>query len=127
MSTKNLLYTESHEWIDPDGDVRRVGITDHAQHMLGDIVFVDLPQVGKVVAKGDELVVIESPKAAASVYAPVAGEVVEVNEKLETAPETINREPYGDGWIVKIRPASWNDEKGSLLDEAGYQKMLDEA
>ena len=83
MDEKSLLYTASHEWIEATGDVRRIGISDHAQHMLGDIVFVEMPAVGKKVGKGDEILTIESPKAAASVYAPVAGEIVEVNESLD--------------------------------------------
>jgi len=127
MDEKNLLYTASHEWIEASGDVRRVGISDHAQHMLGDIVFVEMPAVGKKVGKGDEILTIESPKAAASVYAPVAGEIVEVNESLESAPDTINRSAIGDGWIVKIRPTNFAADKGDLLGYDAYRKLVDEA
>lgn len=127
MSEKSLLYTRSHEWIDASGAVRRIGISDHAQHMLGDIVFVEMPAVGKKVQKGDEILTIESPKAAASVYAPVGGEIVEVNEALESAPDTINRSAYGEGWIVKIKPSNFDADKGDLLDHDGYRKLVDEA
>mgnify|MGYP000981082510 CR=1 FL=1 len=127
MDPKSLLYTESHEWISTAGDVLVVGITDHAQHLLGDIVFVELPKAGKKVKKGDEVMIVESPKAAASVYAPVSGEVVEVNADLEASPGTINASPYDGGWLVKIRPSAFAAEKSSLLSHDDYQTKVAEA
>lgn len=126
MDPKSCLFLESHEWVEASGDVRRVGISDHAQQMLGDIVFVEMPEVGRMLTKGDEFMVVESPKAAASIYAPCSGEVVEVNDALEGAPETINRSPYESGWLVKIRPSNWDGEKASLLDHDAYQRKLEE-
>ena len=121
---ENYLYTESHEWIETEGDVRRVGITDHAQHLLGDIVYTELPQVGRIVAKGEEFITVESPKAAAEVYAPVSGEVVEVNSLLEGAPETINQSPYDEGWIVKIRPSN-PEELEKLITLDRYRELTE--
>lgn len=126
MDTKALYYTDSHEWIEPEGDERAVGISDHAQQMMGDIVFVDIPQVGTQLQKGDEILVIESPKAASSIYAPVSGEIVAVNEDLESSPEKINEAPYEGGWIVKIRPTDFEGERDSLLDYEAYQKKVEE-
>ncbi len=126
MDAKSLLYTSSHEWIEPEGDVLKIGISDHAQHMLGDIVFVEMPEPGKRVAAGDELLTIESPKAAASVYAPVSGEVVEVNGDLESSPDIVNRSPTEDGWIVKIRPSDFAAEKSALLAWDAYSRHLEE-
>lgn len=125
MSQEQCLYTESHEWIENAGATRRLGITDHAAQMMGDIVFVELPKVGRKVAKGDEIVTIESPKAAASVYAPISGEIVEVNTALEGEPALINQEPFDGGWIVKIRPSN-ESEQSSLKDHSAYKRMLDE-
>lgn len=127
MSAKDFLFTESHEWIDLSGGDARVGISDHAQQLMGDIVFVELPTVGKVVQKGEEILTIESPKAAASVYAPLSGEIIAVNERLESAPEVINQSPYGDGWIVVIKPGALDAEKGALLDADAYEKKVQEA
>lgn len=116
-------YTEDHEWVEVNGDIATVGITDHAQSELGDIVFVELPKVGAELASGDEAAVIESVKAAGEVNNPVSGEVVEANDALVDAPETINRDPEGDGWIYKIR---LNDdaELGELMDEDAYQDFI---
>jgi len=116
-------YTKDHEYIRVDGDVGTVGITDYAQNALGDVVFVELPETGKTVAKGGEAAVVESVKAASEVYAPVAGEVVAVNDKLEGAPGTVNEDPTGAGWFLKIRianPADLDD----LLDEAAYKAFV---
>lgn len=124
MIPENLVYTESHEWITTDGDVRTVGITDHAQHMLGDIVFVELPEKGKKVKKGDELLVVESPKAAAEVYAPVSGEVVEINNAVEDEPNRVNQSPYEKGWLVKIKLAD-PSELESLKSNTEYQEMVE--
>lgn len=122
MAEASYLFTESHEWVEPTGDIRRVGISDHAQHLLGDIVYIDLPKVGSIVKKGDSILTVESPKAAADVYAPIAGEIVEVNGALEADPATINRGPYTEGWLVKIRPAG--SETSGLMPFADYQKLV---
>ncbi len=109
-------YTKSHEWVRDEGDgVVAVGITDHAQELLGDLVFVELPEVGAELTAGDECAVVESVKAASDVYCPVAGEVVEVNEALVDAPETINSDPYDAGWMFKLK----------LLDEGEVDGLMD--
>ena len=120
----NLKYTDSHEWVkqEPDGTVT-VGITFHAQDMLGDVVFVDNPAPGRKVTKGEECGVIESVKAAADIYAPVSGEIVASNSALTDAPEKINEDPYG-AWMFRIRPAD-PKEVADLLDAAAYQKIAD--
>ena len=119
-----LRYTKSHEWVRtlPDGSVE-IGITDHAQTALGDLVFVEVPEVGREVASGDAFAVVESVKAASDVYSPVAGEVLASNESLATEPELINQEPYGKGWIARVRPGSMAEVE-ALLDAAGYQEHL---
>ena len=99
-----LRFRESHEWIVPDTESASVGITDHAQHELTDVVLVDLPQVGRKVSAGDQVAVIESVKAASDIYAPVSGEITEVNEALNSEPALINTDPYGRGWLFKINP-----------------------
>ena len=99
----DLKYATSHEWVHLDGDIITVGITDHAQEALGDLVFVELPEVGDSVNAGDEAGVVESVKAASDIYAPVSGEVVEINPALEDTPELINSDPYGEGWMYKIK------------------------
>ncbi|GAA0617552.1 glycine cleavage system protein GcvH [Halomonas beimenensis] len=121
----NLRYTESHEWVLDNGDgTVTIGITDHAQEALGDVVFVELPEVGAALAKGDEFGVVESVKAASDLYAPIAGEVVAVNEALEDAPETLNESPYEDGWIMKLRLEDAAALEG-LLDADAYQAVAD--
>ncbi|SDK96554.1 glycine cleavage system H protein [Modicisalibacter muralis] len=125
MSTipANLRYTESHEWIqDNGGGTVTLGITDHAQEALGDVVFVELPEVGRELDTGDEFGVIESVKAASDLYAPLAGEVVEVNENLEDAPETVNESPYENGWIAKLKLADAS-ALDVLLDADAYAKL----
>ena len=117
MST---YFTEDHEWIKVDGDVGTVGISAYAAKALGDVVFVELPDVGAEFDKGDEAAVVESVKAASEVYVPVGGEVTAVNEALEDAPETVNASPDGDGWFLKIKIAD-ADELSSLMDEAKYK------
>ena len=121
----DLEYTDEHEWLrrEDDGSVT-VGITDHAQAALGDLVYVELPEVDQELETGGEMAVVESVKAASDVYAPVAGTVLEINEELADDPEKINADPYGDGWIVKIRPDSLDDAKLMTPDE--YQAQLDE-
>lgn len=119
----HLRYAKSHEWVldNEDGTVT-VGITDHAQQALGDVVFVELPEVGQTLSQGDEFGVIESVKAASDLYAPVNGEVIEVNEALEDAPETVNEAPYEGGWIMKVRVD--DAAFGDLLDADAYQATL---
>ncbi|WP_075879284.1 glycine cleavage system protein GcvH [Vreelandella massiliensis] len=120
---ENLHYAESHEWVLDNGDgTVTVGITDHAQEALGDVVFVELPEVGQTLSKGDEFGVIESVKAASDLYAPVNGEVIEVNDDLEDAPETVNEAPYEGGWIMKVR---LDGAVEGLLDADGYQATID--
>ena len=118
----NLKYTEQHEWLKLDGDIATVGITDYAQGALGDLVFVELPAKGRQVKTGESFVVVESVKAASEVYAPISGEVVEVNEALTKSPELINSAPYDGGWICKIR-ATDKGELAKLLDAGAYQKL----
>lgn len=124
----DLRYTPSHEWIKDNGDgTATVGITEHAQDALGDLVYVELPNLGRAVAANDACAVVESVKAASDIYAPIAGEVVERNETLVDAPETINADAYGAGWIFKLRLAD-PTALGRLLDAAGYEQQLaDEA
>jgi glycine cleavage system H protein len=119
-----LLYTEEHEWLrqEEDGSVT-IGITDHAQAALGDLVYVELPEVGAELDAGDEMAVVESVKAASDVYAPVSGTVLEVNEGLAVDPEKINSDPYGDGWIVRIQPNDLGESK--TMDPDAYQELLD--
>ncbi len=119
----STYYAEDHEWITIDGDVATVGITDHAQEQLGDLVFVELPDVGNNVAKGDDAVVIESVKAASDVYSPVSGEIVEVNQAVSDDPTLVNSAAQSDGWFFKIKLTDKNQLDG-LLDEAGYKSTL---
>ncbi|APX93131.1 glycine cleavage system protein H [Halomonas sp. 1513] len=121
----NLRYTKSHEWVLDNGDgTVTLGITDHAQQALGDVVFVELPEVGQELASGEEFGVIESVKAASDLYAPLGGEVVAVNENLEDAPETVNESPYEDGWIAKLK-LSDSDALAGLLDAEAYGAVVD--
>ena len=121
-----LRYAKSHEWVrTDDGDVVTVGITDHAQDQLGDVVFVELPEVGRHVKAGDTVAVIESVKTASDIYAPVSGEITAVNASLDAKPETVNESPYRDGWLFRI--SGGNDaELDGLLDAAAYVRSLDE-
>ncbi len=125
MSTPaDLKYTRSHEWIRTEADgTATVGITFHAQEQLGDIVFVQYPEVGRKLSQGEECGVIESVKAAADLYAPLSGEVVAINEQLDSAPQGINEDPYG-AWIFKLKLAD-PGEVGGLLDAAGYEKVAE--
>lgn len=116
-------FTEDHEWIKVDGSEGTVGITPHAAEQLGDVVFVELPEVGKTVKQGDELAVVESVKAASEVYAPVSGEVIAVNDALEGEPGTVNEAADGAGWFVKIKIAD-PSQLESLMDEAGYKAHI---
>ena len=118
----SLKYTEDHEWINVEGDVAIVGITHHAQDALGDVVFVDLPEVGKSFAQKDVAGVVESVKAAADVYMPVSGEITEVNEELRNDPSLANSDPLGRGWFFKVKLAQ-PSEVDALLDETAYNKF----
>ncbi|EKF62646.1 glycine cleavage system H protein [Serratia plymuthica A30] len=121
-----LKYAASHEWVRDEGNGEYVvGITEHAQELLGDMVFVDLPEIGAAVTAGDDCAVAESVKAASDIYAPISGEIVAVNEALEASPELVNSEPYGDGWLFRIK-ASDAAELGKLLDAGAYQASIDE-
>ena len=119
---QELQYTKSHEWVRAEDEVVIVGITDHAQEELGDVVFVELPEEGDSLGAGDTLGTIESVKAVSDLYAPVGGEVVEVNGALEDTPENVNEDPYGEGWLVKIRTS----EEGDLLSAEEYEKVVEE-
>ena len=118
----DLQYTKTHEWVRREGDTATVGITDHAQDELGDVVFIELPEEGSSFGAGDAFGTIESVKAVSDLYAPVGGEVVEVNSALEDAPEKVNQDPYGDGWIIRLRVSG----EGNLLSAEEYEKVLEE-
>lgn len=122
---QQLYYTRTHEWarLEQDGSLC-VGITDHAQELLGDMVFVELPELGANLAKDLECAVVESVKAASDIYCPVAGEVIEINQRLEDQPELVNQEPYGAGWIFRLRPAAV-EAVASLLRAAAYQQLIE--
>jgi len=119
----DLLFCPSHEWLRLDGDIATVGISDHAQEELTDVVFVELPAVGRTADKGDPIAVVESVKAASDIYAPVGGEVVEVNPDVEADPSLINTDPHGKGWIFKLRVKN-TAELSSLMDAAAYQAHI---
>ncbi|MCB1112512.1 MAG: glycine cleavage system protein GcvH [Chlamydiales bacterium] len=118
-----IKYTESHEWIAVDGETGTVGITHHAQSELGDIVYVELPEVGKSVQAGEEVVVLESTKAAADGYAPISGTIIAVNERLKDEPELVNQSPEDDGWIFKMQIAN-ADELNTLMDREKYETLI---
>ena len=119
---EELQYTKTHEWVRREDDIATVGITDHAQDELGDVVFIELPEKGASFGAGDAFGTVESVKAVSDLYAPVGGEVVEVNEALNDSPEKINEEPYGDGWIIRLRVS----EEAELLSAGDYEKVLEE-
>ena len=119
----NLLYAESHEWVRVEGDEAVLGITDHAQHSLGDITYVELPAVGDTLASGQEMGVVESVKAASDLYSPVQGEVVAVNEALNDTPELVNQSPYEQGWMVRVKLSAQPD---GLLSATDYEKVCQE-
>jgi glycine cleavage system H protein len=124
-SFKNLKFTHTHEWIASDQTDMTVGITDHAQQLLGDMVFVELPVVGDEVSSGDEIGVLESVKAASDFYAPVSGVIVAVNQQVSENPALVNTDPYGEGWLVKIKPHN-SEEIDLLLDDEQYQDEIAE-
>jgi glycine cleavage system H protein len=119
---EELQYTKSHEWVRTEDDTATVGITDYAQEELGDIVYVEMPEEGATFDAGDSFGTLESVKAVSDLYAPVSGEVIEVNEALDDSPEKINEDPYGDGWIVKLRVS----DEGDLLSASDYEQLLEE-
>ena len=121
----SIRYTREHEWIRLDGDVATIGITDHAQEQLGDVVFVELPAVGKSLTKGGDAAVVESVKAASEVYAPVTGDVTEVNKALEGEPAMVNRDPEGAAWFLKVRIKDKSELDG-LMDAAAYKAFIAE-
>lgn len=118
-------YTEDHEWINVEGDVATVGISNFAQEQLGDIVYVELPEVGRSVSKGEDAAVVESVKAASEIYAPIGGEVTAINDALEGAPETVNADAEGAGWFFKLKVADAGELEG-MMDEAAYKAMVAE-
>jgi glycine cleavage system H protein len=117
-----LRYAKTHEWMRTEGEEVVVGITDYAQHSLGDVVYLELPEVGATFKAGERFGVIESVKASSDLYAPVAGEVTAINSALEDAQEPINTDPYGEGWMIRMKPAG---DEGELLDAAGYAEFVD--
>lgn len=119
---ENLLYSKEHEWVKVDGDVATVGITDYAQNSLGDIVYVELPKVGSKISQFGNVGVIESVKAVSDLFTPVSGEVLEINPVLDNDPSSVNREPYGEGWLMKVR-LSDTGETAKLLSPADYDKI----
>jgi glycine cleavage system H protein len=120
---EELQYTRSHEWVRTEGDTATVGITDHAQEELGDIVYIELPEEGATFEAGEPFGTVESVKAVSDLYTPVGGEVVEVNETLDDSPEKINEDPYGEGWLIKLRVA---DTRTDLLSASDYEQLLEE-
>jgi len=120
---EDLKYAEDHEWVNLTGDTAKIGISDYAQDQLGDIVFVELPGVGDSFAKGDEFGTLESVKAVSELYMPVGGEVTAINEALEDAPELVNNDPYGEGWMIEIK-VSDASETEALMDKGGYLEVL---
>jgi glycine cleavage system H protein len=123
MYPENLKYSKEHEWVKVDGDVALIGISHHAQDALGDVVFVDLPKVGTQVKAMQEIGVVESIKTVSSLFCPVSGTVTEVNAELKTKPESVNKDPYGSGWMIKVK-MSTPAEVGALLSAADYQKTF---
>lgn len=124
MTMSEIRFTKDHEWIRVDGDIATVGISDYAQSQLGDVVYVELPAIGKKVAKGGEAAVVESVKAASEVYAPVSGEVVEVNDQLSANPGLVNQAPLGDGWFMKLRLTN-PGELTELMDGTAYKRFVE--
>ena len=120
-----LKYTKEHEWIRTEGDRCRVGITDYAQNSLHEVVYADLPKVGRTLDKGESLGTVESVKAVSEVYSPVSGEVLETNQRLVDAPELINQQPYADGWLILMKPSKLNEETKSLMSAKEYGELLE--
>jgi glycine cleavage system H protein len=125
MVPKDLRYTKDHEWVKVDGDVATIGVTDYAANQRGDVVFVDLPAVGRTVDQFATFGVVESVKAVSDLYAPVAGEVTDVNAELGAKPELVNSDPFGEGWMIRVKVAD-PDQLAGLLDAAGYEQLTAE-
>jgi len=121
----DVKYTKEHEWIKVDGKIATMGITDYAQEQMGDIVYVELPDDGELISKGDAFGVVESVKSVSDVYAPISGKVVEINEPLKDNPETVNEDPYNEGWICKIEMSDTN-ELNDLMDAKEYEEFVSE-
>lgn len=122
-------FTRDHEWVRLDGDLAVIGITDYAQSQLGDVVYVELPDIGRRVEQGKEAAIVESVKAASEIYAPISGEVAEINEALAADPAKVNADPMGEGWFLKLRPgepAKFSGELDGLMDEAEYRRFVEE-
>jgi len=124
-SPQDLYYAKTHEWVRIDDHTATVGITDFAQNQLSDLTFVELPETGRVVEAGDEVAVLESVKAASDIYAPIAGEIVAVNEALEDTPEAVNNDPYGDGWLFKVKFVK-EEDVDDLLSAEAYDELCEE-
>jgi glycine cleavage system H protein len=122
---EELKYSKDHEWIRVDGDVGTIGITDYAQGELGDVVYVEMPEAGTLISKGESFGTIEAVKAVSEVYSPVSGEIVEINDKLEGEPALVNQSPYSDGWMIKLKLTD-PDELSDLMDAAAYKEMIGE-
>ncbi len=121
---EDLRYSEEHEWLRPAGDQVTIGITDHAQNQMGDIVFIELPEVGDEITRGEAFGTVESTKAVSELFAPISGRIVEINDTLVDAPEAINEDPYGDGWMVRIEPTDLSDLDEMMTSEA-YQELVE--
>lgn len=121
----NIKYTNEHEWIRLEGDIAYVGITDYAQQQLGDIVFIDVPTEGETLEKGETFGTVEVVKTVSDLFLPIGGEVMEVNSQLEEHPELVNQDPYGEGWIIKLKPTD-TAEMDELLDAAAYKEIINE-
>ncbi|MHA2192657.1 MAG: glycine cleavage system protein GcvH [Candidatus Thorarchaeota archaeon] len=121
---EDLKYSKDHEWVKVDGDLVVVGITDYAQHALHEITFVELPEVGSNVEADSECGLVESMKASSDIFSPLSGEIVEVNSNLEDAPELVNEEPYGKGWMFKIKPSNLDGEMKALMDANAYSELI---
>jgi len=120
-----LKYTKDHEWVRTEGDNCRIGITDYAQNSLHEVVYADLPKVGRVLGKGESFGTVESVKAVSEVYSPVSGEVLETNQKLTDAPELVNQQPYGEGWLILLKPSKLGEELSSLMPAKEYGELLE--
>lgn len=123
MYPDNFRYTKQHEWVDVKGDTGTIGITDYAQHELGDVVFVEMPKVGAKITAGSSFGTVESVKAVSDIYSPVSGEVTEINSSLGDAPETINKDPHGAAWLIKVKLSNPGEVSG-LMDATAYQAFL---
>ena len=121
----DLKYTKDHEWIRLEGDRSRVGITDYAQESLHEVVYADLPKVGRTLTRGESFGTVESVKAVSEIYSPVSGEIMETNQKLVNSPELINQQPYGEGWLILMKTSKLKEETDSLMSEEEYGALLD--